>query len=72
MNASEFKSKYGFEYPAKEASLVTHCNKGGRAGKAADLLKAAGFADAKVICYYIWFDVYIAVVFSLCVAITVA
>ena len=48
LEESEFKSKYGFEKPGKTENLATHCNKGGRAGKAQKQLEENGFSNVKV------------------------
>ena len=48
LSPADFEARYGYPLPAKSDALVTHCMKGGRAGKAADALKAAGYTDVKV------------------------
>ncbi len=48
LDAGAFKSEYKFDLPAKDAAVVTHCLKGGRAGKAVEALKAAGFTNVQV------------------------
>jgi len=45
----DFKEKFGVESPAKDAKIVTHCQKGGRAKRASDALQALGFSNAN--CY---------------------
>ncbi|XP_068202708.1 rhodanese domain-containing protein CG4456-like [Palaemon carinicauda] len=37
-----FSAKYGFEKPKEGDAVVTHCMKGGRARKAADLISGTG------------------------------
>ena len=48
MSAEQFKEKYNFEQPAKDASIITHCKMGGRASKAIDALKDAGFFNLQL------------------------
>ena len=46
--AEEFSSKYGFPKPDLTTALVTHCTKGGRATKAANLLKDMGYTNVEI------------------------
>ncbi|XP_066954504.1 rhodanese domain-containing protein CG4456-like [Macrobrachium rosenbergii] len=39
----EFAEKYGFEKPKEDETVITLCQKGGRARKARELMVAAGF-----------------------------
>ena len=48
MDDVTFKDKYGFDKPDKNAPVVTHCLKGGRAGRAAQTLIGQGYANVKV------------------------
>lgn len=48
LNDSCFEAKYGFAKPSKDASIVTHCLKGGRASKAQKSLEELGFTNVKV------------------------
>ena len=48
LSEEDFSSKYGFPKPGQSESLVTHCKVGGRAAKAADALKAAGYGNVRV------------------------
>jgi len=48
LDEGDFEAKYGFAKPAKDAKLVTHCMKGGRAGKGAKALTDAGWTNVVV------------------------
>ncbi len=48
MDEAAFKEKYGFDKPAKDAAIVTHCLKGGRAAKGADAMTNLGYSNVKV------------------------
>ncbi len=48
LDAEGFKSKYGFDKPAQDAAIVTHCLKGGRAAKAKEALDSQGFSNVQV------------------------
>lgn len=47
MDGSSFESKYGFEKPAHDAAIVTHCTSGTKAMRALDILTAHGYTNAK-------------------------
>ena len=44
---SDFRQKFGFSKPSKDAPIVTHCLKGGRAGKSAEFLTQNGYTNVK-------------------------
>ena len=48
MENEAFKAKYGFDKPAQDQSIVTHCKMGGRAAKGMDALKELGYQNAQV------------------------
>ena len=48
MDEAAFKSRFGFEKPAQDSPLVTHCKIGGRACKAGQALKDLGFSNVQV------------------------
>eukprot|EP00092_Neocalanus_flemingeri_P007587 GFUD01008189.1.p1 GENE.GFUD01008189.1~~GFUD01008189.1.p1 ORF type:complete len:117 (+),score=34.81 GFUD01008189.1:65-415(+) len=49
LSSQEFEKKYGFHLPEKEANnIVTHCMKGGRAGKAQGVLTSLGYTSVHV------------------------
>ena len=48
MDEAAFKSRYGLEKPAQDASLVTSCKVGGRAAKAGQALTALGYSGVQV------------------------
>ena len=48
LSDEEFKSKYGFDKPAKDAAIVTSCKIGGRAAKGGTMLENLGFTNVKV------------------------
>jgi len=47
LDGDAFKAKCGFPKPGADTVIVTHCGKGGRAGKAAAALKEMGFPKAE-------------------------
>lgn len=49
MNLDEaaFKAKTGIDKPAKDAAIVTHCLKGGRAQRATDALEGLSYSNVK-------------------------
>ena len=47
MDDASFKAKYGFDKPAKEAPIVTHCMVGGRSYKAMKGLERQGYTNVQ-------------------------
>ncbi|XP_018007180.2 thiosulfate:glutathione sulfurtransferase, partial [Hyalella azteca] len=47
LDSSEFEAKHGFPKPQQGDEIITHCNKGGRAGKATEALNARGYHNVK-------------------------
>ena len=47
MDDTSFKAKYGFDKPAKEAPIVTHCMVGGRSSKAMKGLENQGYTNVQ-------------------------
>ena len=48
LDANAFEAKYGFPKPGADASLVTQCMIGGRATKAAAILREMGYSKVNV------------------------
>ena len=48
LSDDDFAKKFGFSKPSKSDPLVTHCMKGGRAGKAAEALQQLGYNNVQV------------------------
>jgi len=48
LDEAAFKEQYGFPKPYIGAPVTTHCNKGGRATRAAEYLRGIGYLNAKV------------------------
>ena len=48
LSPADFEARSGFPLPAKSDAIVTHCKMGGRATKAANALKEAGFTNVEV------------------------
>ena len=48
MDESSFKSKYEFDKPSKNTSIVTSCKIGGRASRASSTLIDLGYTNVKV------------------------
>lgn len=48
LDEDAFKTKYGLGKPAKDAALVTHCLKGGRAAKGQEAMAELGFTGVQV------------------------
>lgn len=48
LDDAAFKDKYGFDKPAKEAAVVVHCLKGGRAAKAKEAMDGQGYTNVQV------------------------
>jgi len=46
LDSSTFAAQYGFDKPPLDSAVVFHCLMGGRAQKAVDGAKAAGYAKA--------------------------
>ena len=47
MDDASFKAKYGFDKPAKDAPIVTHCMVGGRSQKAMKGLEIQGYTNVQ-------------------------
>lgn len=47
MDSSDFESKYGFEKPSHDDTLVTYCSNGVKAMRAHDTLRAHGYNNVK-------------------------
>ena len=45
---SDFKIRYGFEKPAKDANLIISCRKGIRALKAGNYLRRLGYKNVRI------------------------
>merc|ERR1739838_773848 len=49
LSSQEFEEKYGFCLPEKDANnIVTHCMRGGRAGKAKEVMTSLGYNSVHV------------------------
>ncbi|XP_043231261.1 rhodanese domain-containing protein CG4456-like [Amphibalanus amphitrite] len=48
LSPEEFQNKYGFVQPSQSDALIVHCNRGGRAARAATQLTESGFSNVRL------------------------